>query len=247
MKSKQGKLNEMFSQIHTIYKQEGLYSLIGSTKDYVWYNLIYPVIDIFLSLADRYRLINPDTIYKDKYYEKRKKDPWRSESNHIGEVLNERYKPESVIDFGCAIGTHLEPFYNKGVKIKGIEGNKYAIENSVVPSRYVVQHDLRDPFEPSDYYDLALSIEVAEHIPEEFSDIYADTIADSAERIVMTAAPPGQGGTHHVNEQTLEYWIQKFENRGFKFDQNETNKVASLFDVDNSTWMENNLLIFKKE
>lgn len=247
MNSKQEKSDNMFSRIYNIYKQEGLRSLMSSIADYIWYNLICSIRDVVFSVADKYKLVNADTIYKNKYYEKRKRDPWRSESNHIGEILYQRYKPESVIDFGCAIGTHLEPFYIKGVSIKGIEGNKYAIENSVVPSRYLVQHDLREPFVSSGYYDLALSIEVAEHIPEEFADVYVDTVCDAAERIVMTAAPPGQGGTHHVNEQTQEYWIQKFENRGFRFEQNETEEVASLFDVDNSIWVKNNLLIFERE
>jgi hypothetical protein len=36
-----------------------------------------------------------------------------------------------------------------------------------------------------------------------------------AKIIVFTAAPPGQGGTAHLNEQPPSYWISKFQESGF--------------------------------
>lgn len=62
--------------------------------------------------------------------------------------------------------------------------------------------------------DLVISIEVAEHIAEEFVDHYLDTLANG--RIVcMTAALPDQDGHHHVNCQPSQYWIEKMTTRGY--------------------------------
>jgi len=229
-----------------VYKKEGFKSLLLRARDFVAYDLWKPVRTQIMGLGDRYKIVGPDTIYKSEYYAKRRKDPWRSEANQIGEVLGSHFEPKSVIDFGCAIGAHLEPFNESGITVQGIEGNEKAIEQAVIPKGLITKHDLREPYEPSKKYDLAISIEVAEHIPSEFDDIYVNTICNSAKRVVITAAPPGQGGTHHINEQPKEYWVKKFDSQGFSLDQKTTEQLANKFEVSNSTWVEENLLVFEE-
>ena len=48
-------------------------------------------------------------------------------------------------------------------------------------------------------YDCSVSIEVAEHIPEEYSEKLVEHDQLSNGFIIFTAAPPGQGGTGHIN------------------------------------------------
>jgi hypothetical protein len=74
-------------------------------------------------------------------------------------------------------------------------------------------------FDDGRIFDVAISTEVAEHLPERFADRYVDLLTKAAPQIVFTAAFPGQGGADHVNEQPASYWIGKFSARGFAFDE----------------------------
>lgn len=93
-------------------------------------------------------------------------------------------------------------------------------------------------------YDLALSFELAEHLPERYADNLVDTLANAGDTIVMTAATPGQGGTHHVNEQPREYWYEKFQSRGFEYDSEAVQDLRSMIDVEESTWIPDNIMVF---
>jgi len=197
-------------------------------------------------IGDRLGVIGPNQIYTDEYYSKRKQGPFRSESHNIVDTLYQQFQPNSVIDFGCAIGTYLERFEELGVKIRGVEGNSAAFRHAVVPNDRLEQHDLRHPYEPDDYYDLVLSVEVAEHIPERYAGTFANTLAKSGETVVLTAAPPGQGGTHHVNEKPPEYWICLFEDYGMEYDRDATNELKDAIVVDSLHHVAKNIMVFKE-
>lgn len=196
-------------------------------------------------IGDRFGVIGPNEIYSDEYYAKRKQDPFRSESHEIVDVLVERFQPSSVIDFGCAIGTYLERFNEHGVAIHGVEGNSTAFRHAVVPNNRLEQHDLRQPYEPDQYYSLVLSVEVAEHIPEKYARTFVNTLAKSGETVVLTAAPPGQGGTHHVNEKPPNYWIQIFADHGMEYDREATDKLKEKIVVDSLYHVPKNIIVFK--
>jgi len=63
--------------------------------------------------------------------------------------------------------------------------------------------------------DVTMSLEVAEHLPPSVADGFVELLVNSAPTVVFTAAPPGQGGVDHVNEQPRGYWIEKFEGHGY--------------------------------
>jgi hypothetical protein len=71
-------------------------------------------------------------------------------------------------------------------------------------------------------FDLVWSIEVVEHIHPHFVDNLMRSFVNHADRIVLSAAKPGQGGEGHFNEQPDSYWIALFERYGFKFDSTNT-------------------------
>lgn len=198
-----------------------------------------------LQIADSLKIIGPSSIYDENYYAKRQEDPWRSDAQIVAIAIREYFNPESVIDFGCAIGAHLEPFYEEDIEIKGVEGNPAAFKYAVIPSKHLEQHDLREPYETEQSYDIALCFEVAEHIPEQFADVLVNTLVESSNTVIMTAATPGQGGTHHVNEQPREYWYKKFENEGMEYDSEAVEKIRSMIEVEETTWIPRNLMIFR--
>src|SRR5205814_1764959 len=45
---------------------------------------------------------------------------------------------------------------------------------------------------------------------------FVDNLTRHGSLIVFSAAIPGQGGEHHVNEQPWEYWRVKFADRGYE-------------------------------
>jgi hypothetical protein len=63
-------------------------------------------------------------------------------------------------------------------------------------------------------FDLAVCLEVAEHLPAELADDLVAGLCAVSRRIVFSAAIPGQGGHGHLNEQWPAYWAEKFETFG---------------------------------
>ena len=80
----------------------------------------------------------------------------------------------------------------------------------------------KDSFTDRRTFDLVISMEVAEHLPAKTADRYVTLLTSLSSVIVVTAAPPGQGGragTDHINEQPPFYWMAKFDQRGFQHDE----------------------------
>lgn len=125
-------------------------------------------------------------------------------------------KVNSVIDIGCGTGTWLKVFQNQGVKnIKGIDGHHLNPEVLVVPKEHVELKDLESPFEVSEKFDLAICLEVAEHLKPESAQSFIASICKLSDTLVFSAALPGQGGQNHLNEQWPSYWKTIFDQYGF--------------------------------
>ncbi len=112
--------------------------------------------------------------------------------------------------------------------------------------------DLRTFRYVGEKYDLAISIEVAEHIEGEFAGVFVDTLTSLSDCVVLTAAPPGQGGIAHVNEQPWEYWRDLFRARGFRFSAArhallvEGIKAAQASGHHVAAWFPANIMCFKR-
>jgi acyl-CoA synthetase (AMP-forming)/AMP-acid ligase II len=108
-------------------------------------------------------------------------------------------------------------------------------------------------------FDLAMSLEVAEHIPESCSDILVENLCNAATKnIIFTAAGLGQGGTGHINCQEKSFWIQKFNLRGWtqdlELEQQIKNKMNPRYENDGNNefpivwdFVYNNLMVFKHD
>jgi SAM-dependent methyltransferase len=131
-------------------------------------------------------------------------------------LLIELVGPRSVIDVGCGPGTWLEEFTGQGVEdVLGIEGDWLDTSVARIPPEKLVLHDVTTPLDLGRRFDLALSLEVGEHIPEAAASVLVQTLTRHADVVVFSAAAPLQGGTHHVNERWPEYWTDLFAARGF--------------------------------
>lgn len=169
------------------------------------------------------------------------------QSRLLGDFLNSLLKPTSIIDIGCGPGNYLIPFSQNGNIIFGIDACPTA--GKFLDKTDFEKVDLRFPYIPKQKYDLALCIETAEHIEEEYADIFLDTVVSSADNIFFTAATPGQRGSYHFNEQPHSYWIKKFQERGYEIHPFQSS--VRIFLNSNSHnlhgWLVNNSFLYTKK
>ncbi|MEX1133500.1 MAG: class I SAM-dependent methyltransferase [Acidimicrobiia bacterium] len=120
--------------------------------------------------------------------------------------------PESVVDVGCGTGGWLATFSDHGVaRICGVDGDWVPRDQLVIPPDCFIAADLRDPIELDQKFDLALSLEVGEHLPHQSSERFVLYLTQLAPVVVFSAAIPGQPGHDHINTQWPEYWIERFD------------------------------------
>lgn len=114
-----------------------------------------------------------------------------------------------------------------------------------VPQEAFGACDLSAPFDIGRTFDLAISMEVAEHLAAERAETFVGNITRHADAVVFSAAAPFQGGVHHVNEQWPSYWAEKFAQRGYRcFD---FLRWRLWNDRRIAVWYRQNLLIFANE
>ena len=133
-------------------------------------------------------------------------------ANAIIVLLLQHIPIKSVLDIGCARGAWLAAWQRAGTtQITGIDGHYVEKKQLLIPADHFHAHDLSSDFNLGQQYDLVQSLEVAEHIDFSKADCFVANLVRHANGFLLfSAAPPGQGGEHHVNEQPYDYWRQKF-------------------------------------
>ena len=160
-------------------------------------------------------------------------------------VLKE-VKVESVLDVGCGRGTWLAAFeQEKIIDFVGVDGDYVDRTSLVIPKEKFTSADLTQPFECQRRFDLVVSLEVAEHIPIQFAESFVNSLTRHGDTVLFSAAVPGQGGTSHVNEQAYEYWVKKFNSRGYRLFDFIRPKIQAEEYVEE--WYKYNILFFANE
>lgn len=155
------------------------------------------------------------TLYDQEFYS-RQIDQSLQSARIVAPLVMRLAKIGSVIDVGCGLGGWLRAFAENGVALlRGIDGSYVDQSSLYVPSECFTPMNLTEPIKMNEHFDLALCLEVAEHLPGQFSAQLVRGLTDLAPIVLFSAAVPGQGGTGHVNEQWPEYWRNLFKERGF--------------------------------
>ncbi len=190
--------------------------------------------------------------YDDRYF-KWHKDHTRTYAIKNMDWYIDKYKPTSVIDYGCGIGVYLESALSKGItKLKGFDiGGEYVkkyTENCVQP--FIEYLDCTKPI-LTEKYDCVISLETGEHIETQFSEAFIQNIINSTDTfgtILYSAAQPGQGGTGHINCQTKDFWISIFNKHGFVYDENLTRVITEAWsNLKAPVYIINNLIVLKRK
>lgn len=126
------------------------------------------------------------------------------------------FRPKTVIDVGCGVGAWLKVFEDNGVEICGVDGEWITKEKTIIDKEKIRICDLEKiKVKEQEKYDLAISLEVAEHISQRNANNFVDYLTNISDIIFFGAATPNSGGQHHVNEKWQSYWINKFKKRGY--------------------------------
>lgn len=193
------------------------------------------------------RYAQHDDIYDDEYYEDIDELASRCADAAVKSIVRS-FRPLTVLDVGCGTGALLTCLRSVGVHTTGIERSRAALRRCRKRELDVLELDVEtDDMPQLGHFDVVVSLEVAEHLPESCADRYVDLLCMNTDTVVFTAAPPRQGGTDHVNEQKAEYWIRKFGHRGFRFDEPLSLAWRSEWEaVGTAPYYYSNLMIFRK-
>lgn len=154
-------------------------------------------------------------IYTASFYRQLHEGAVRSAEVIVPLVL-ELIPTRSVVDLGCGEGAWLATFRQKGVDdVLGIDGDYIDRTELRIPAQCFRTADLSMPLALDRTFDLAISLEVAEHLPPASASIFVESLTRLAPAVLFSAAIPFQGGTNHINEQWPEAWAELFLAHGY--------------------------------
>lgn len=153
------------------------------------------------------------------------------------------FHPGSVVDVGCGVGGWLSVFQRNGIKdVWGLDGDWVRTEQLRITPEKFHRIQLESPFRLDRGFDMAISLEVAEHLSENSALGFVQSLTRLAPLVVFSAALPMQGGTNHRNEQWPDFWASLFNRTGYQVFDVIRPRIWSLDDV--CYWYRQNMLVF---
>lgn len=152
---------------------------------------------------------------KNKYVHIKEEHNTRASSIVVPEFIK-LYSPKSVVDIGCGLGTWLKVFADNNITdLVGYDGAHLDMSKVEIPKEMIITTDLEKEIISKRRFDLAISLEVAEHITPKNASTFVKSICNLSQTIVFSAAIPWQGGQNHLNEQWPSYWQDLFFKNGY--------------------------------
>jgi SAM-dependent methyltransferase len=140
----------------------------------------------------------------------------RTSAEAVIPLLLELVDVRSAVDVGCGVGTWLSAFRAHGIEdVLGIDGDYVPREQLKIPLEQFQGADLTQPLKIGRRFDLAVSLEVAEHLPPSISDQFVASLVGLADLVLFSAAIPRQRGSKHINERWQSWWAERFAEHGF--------------------------------
>ena len=192
------------------------------------------------------------TLYDSSFFRSLQK--YRPLYHFLADMMVAHLKPTSAVDWGCGCGFILEKLLRHGITdLIGIEGSP-EVEPFIPESLKDKIHIADALLYRSDVYDLAIAIEVGEHIKLEDSGKFVNVVSSSASKYVWwSAAQPGQRGTGHIALKPLSYWESVFKEVGlFEVDWEKRYELTQAMLVNHQLclgfpWLRDNFLLFRRK
>jgi SAM-dependent methyltransferase len=155
------------------------------------------------------------------------------------EYLINKYDIKTAYDVGCGPGGMVKKMISIGVDAVGIDGD-YTIKQKFP----FILHDFTSgPLQVKER-DFCWCVEFLEHVEEKYMNNYFSVFKKC--KIILVTASPKKEGHHHVNVQNEGYWIRKFKERGFEFNQEDTRNVRSKSDMEREFIRETGMVFINK-
>lgn len=191
-------------------------------------------------------MAEPDSRYTSAFFTGNARNSMRS-ARPILQIIRDLYSPTSIVDIGCGSGAWLATAEQLGFTfLRGYDGPwadpaKYTSPNIDFIPVNIEESD----FEHDRRFDLAMSVETAEHLSESRADFIVDSLCSASDVVLFGAAIPHQGGVHHIHEKPQTYWMAKFRERGYEpFD---VIRPAVWDNDDVQWWFRQNTLLYVKQ
>ncbi|MCL1939036.1 MAG: methyltransferase domain-containing protein [Desulfovibrionaceae bacterium] len=158
-----------------------------------------------------------DDHYTEKFYARQSNPSLRSAQIVLPLLLDLTGERHRVVDLGCGVGSWLSFFHERGAAILGVDGEYVPRDQLMIPEQFFLSADLStgDYSAIEGMFDLAISLEVAEHLPEAVADAFIEKLCALSDTILFSAAIPLQRGRNHINCQWQGHWHEKFSANGF--------------------------------
>jgi SAM-dependent methyltransferase len=167
----------------------------------------------------------------------------RKSAAKIAPILIDLVRPTSVVDVGCGVGTWLAEFARLGTAtIRGLDGDWVPREQLQIPADRFTPADLATPPALGERFDLAICLEVAEHLPESAAKTLVQALVGLAPVVAFSAAIPLQAGTDHINCQWQSWWAALFA--AHKYEPIDAVRRRVWRDPDVEFWYAQNLLLY---
>jgi hypothetical protein len=183
--------------------------------------------------------------YDSGYYDHMNRGSMASARSCLPRIL-ESLHVSGVADFGCGQGAWLRVWDELGIKdYVGLDGDYVDQASLLIDPRHFRPSDLNQKIELGRRFDAVQCLEVAEHLAPDSAEVLIDSLVAHSDVVIFSAAVPGQGGEHHINERPLSYWCGLFNQRGF--DAYDLVRPGVKDDAAVKPWYRYNLLVYVKQ
>lgn len=199
----------------------------------------------------RQRSGDGDTAYAEQFWAFHDGGDW----NGFAEALCRFADPTSIVDVGCGDAKLLAAVRTRdaSMPILGIDSSRAALDRAAAAGVPVLRHDLastrateldalRARVAP---FDVAVSLETAEHLPPWAARAFVETLA-RVRLVVFSAAHPGQGGTLHIHERPHAYWRSRFAAHGYRLCRSDAAFRAAIAALDLPAWYGANVHLYER-
>lgn len=153
--------------------------------------------------------------------------------------------PSCFLDFGCSTGIYLNEVKKclPNTVSRGFEFSKEAVEHAVCSD--VIEYDLTKQLITYKHPNtLGLCLEVLEHIEDTNWRPVLENMTRYCDKLIFSAAVPGQGGTGHINCRPKIDWIKRFHELGWVVDLDATNHLLNYMKQGyHMGWFANNAMV----
>ena len=155
-------------------------------------------------------------------------------------------KPSSLLDVGCGNGTWLKAATDFGISdVLGVDGVNLPTDKLHISPEKIRHQDLTKSWDLGKKFDVAICLEVAEHLDGEHAPKLVESLVRHSDKIYFSAACPGQEGQHHVNCQWPTYWQELFNERGFVCEDSLRWQIWNIPAIE--PWYRQNIFIARRD